>query len=198
MVIQDWVEDLEDTIFKIKEIAQKCGPEYEKICFEAMLRRALATENVPKISKVPSVIHEESLNTNGTRAFENFILDNSITREQLERLIDLDSGEVYVRNLRTTKTSEIQRKLGVLLGIYHLGKEGRAYVTQLELIEQCKKLGAYDSSNFSTSMKTAKHQDSVVFSKDGEGWKLTPTGLVFAVETIKDLSTPQTAAAGTI
>jgi len=185
------MEDIDEIVQRIREISEKCEPEYQKTCFEILLKKAIETNDgqvdfhreLPRKERSGMPIVQK-----GPNQLDSYLGDSGIPRDVVSKLVDLETGEIYVRNFKTTKIAEIQRKIAALIGLFHLGNDNRAYITQSELVKSCDAQGVYDVKNFTTNMKKAKFQGNAIFSKDGEGWKITPTGMAYAIEVVKEIS----------
>ncbi|HDG97159.1 MAG TPA: hypothetical protein ENG73_03145 [Desulfobacterales bacterium] len=178
-------EYVREKLQEIIEISESCPERYRDKCFELLLRALIQHVQHPTQAPLPQPVGEKSAEI--PSLFDKFLKDYDLLTKDIERLIDLDSGEILARALPKQK-SEKQRALAALVSIRHAYKNGEFFIPREELIEECKKFGIYDQTNFSKHMKRTKFAGSAVFIKEGDDWKVSRPGEGWIAETIKKLS----------
>jgi hypothetical protein len=118
--------------------------------------------------------------------FQSFLLQHKLSEQDVGRLVDLSTGDILVTALGTKK-AEVQRKLAMLIAIFHFAKDGSMLVPKDDLKAKCEQFGVYDRANFAAYMKKAKTNKTVVFLEDKVGWKVTSPAAAYVAETIKEL-----------
>jgi hypothetical protein len=175
----------------IISIVKKCEPALQPLCFELLLKHTLDSvgTKMPVIPTQHAKPEGEKVGAT-SKALDQFLKTNSIDASDIDSLLDIETGEVYVIDFGTKKTAEIQRRIAVLLGIHHLAKDNEAKFLQSELVEKCDKLGVYDSTNFAANMSNLKYEGRIIFVKDQDAWKFAPAGFKYAAEVIKSFAKP--------
>jgi len=195
MIDDSWFEETKKLIGKITELVKECDEPYREKCFEILLMEAIKQTWNPssardreklKVRETPSVI----IPGPSSQRFEIFLSENGLTVEEIGRVIDINSGAILTRNLGSS-ISDIQRKTAILIAVYHLFKDGELIIPKKELKEWCEKLGAYNVDNFARYMKTAEHDNIVIFVDDKVGWKISAPGEKYLTKVIKELSKPK-------
>ena len=192
----DWLLEAPSIVRAIQEVADACEEPYRLKCFELLLNRWLAASPTriggqtrsakPDFTMLPS---GDLIDWEGVQ--RGFLGPAGLTREALDSVLDLDTGEVLVTDLGRTG-ADIQRRLGGLLALYHFIKEGQFVLRQDELVNKCRRYGGVDTSNFTAYMRSAKFQGAAVFVQEGrDAWRVTKPGERFIADIVRTLSRQQ-------
>jgi len=187
---ETWLIAVRDRLSDIEEVAKKADPAYQPIVFgrllevviqDARVTRQPAKTEPPASGGAPSPTVTPDA---GNGRFAQFLRDYGISLETLANVIDLDSGVVLTRNLGTTK-AEKTRRIAALLALVNARKSGAFIVGREELVRVCEENAAYDIANFARHMKGVEFNGAVVFTPEGDGYKVSRPGEAFIADVIK-------------
>jgi|GEM_PF-2217604 hypothetical protein len=188
-----WLEEIEEILPEILAVVKKCDEPFQQKCFEILLTHALKALGEPKEeraepSQMDKSTSEAPTSSHGfTQKYQMFLKQNNLREDDINRLIELKSGEILISDLMKKDKAKKQRILAVLIALRHYAIDGEFKVPKDELIEQCKQFDAYDRPNFARNMKNTTHNKSKVFIQKDDGWVVSDPGRAFVVKTIKEL-----------
>ena len=160
-------------------VAEECPEPYRTPCFEIVLRFLLA-------SRWPS--EPKGTTPDEHAGIPSFLARNGVDKAMLERVIDLASGSILVRELGKSN-ADVVRKLAILMAIAEALRTGEPIVRKEALVEEAKHWSAYDSSNFARYLKNASYDGKRVFSITNSGdLRLTKPGEDYAAALVKELA----------
>lgn len=187
MESKSWLKQVRADLKEILGIVAECDEPYKQKCFEILFSRAVnAVKVVPAASSEAGKGGTEKHDKPKLGRFQSFLSQYGITVEDLSRLVDLDTGDVLVTGLGDEK-ADVQRKLAMLVSIYHFAKEGELLVPKVELQKKCVEFGVYVPKHFVDHMKEAKWNKTVLFVKVDAGWKVTSPASGYVAEFVKSL-----------
>lgn len=191
MTKPDWLQNIEDLLPAIMDVVKKCDEPFQPKCFEVLLEAVLRTPEHERHKAPATVPGGVILRPSGAgKVLQDLLSKANLDQDGLANLIDLETGDVLVTNLGANK-AQMQRTIAILIAIRHLVVDGNLRVPKDELIAQCRRAGAYDEGNFAGHMATAKTGAGVlVFVKDGDGWRVSPPGHAYLIETLKKIAAP--------
>lgn len=176
-----WVADLRVIVSEIETLAKTFDEKFQVACFEILLSHSL--EN-GRVALGEDIIRNGDATSNSVEG--STLKKLGVTREELARLIDLDSGEILITKLGKTKR-ERQRMIALLISAHHYATHGKFSIPKAELIEKCKHFDAYDPTNFSKPMKGTSAGGIRVFVPENGDWKVSGPGETVVAETVKEL-----------
>ncbi len=189
MLKPDWLNDIAGIIPAIQAIALTCDEPFQEKCFELLLLKVLGTSKSSAESVPPQRTEEKHLGSQSPQDnldYQNFLADNNLSHDMIERLIDFESGKIITRNLRGAK-AQSQRIIACLIAVRYAAIEGEFKIPRDDLRQRCESLSCHDSSNFNKNMKNTHYNDSMVFDDKEDFWKVTRPGMGFVASTIRDL-----------
>lgn len=158
---------LEEKIKEILKLVKLCPLPLQERCFEILLTDTLSKNtktNAPKQEEggenrvVDSGINPTDDQEISKRA-KAFAASHDLQLPQLQSVFGFDDMGVVtieVADLKVKKTSQLQRRLALLIGVRHQFMEGKFDVPVEELREMCVTYGCYDPANFLANLKNAK------------------------------------------
>ena len=173
--------ELNGQLMKVVALAESCPERYKASCFE-ILWTAVVQQSYSQPEN-----NQNSIGTlTGTAGPSDSISSNGIDANVWQKAFHFqeDSWVIIVRNLKETTKAKKQVKLALLSGIADKHSGGRGLIARTTLVDYCKNHAAYDSANFSATMK---RQKDLFIDADG-GWMLTIPGEERALEVIEELT----------
>lgn len=190
MLKPDWLNKAADLIPMIQEVASSCDEPFQEKCFELLLLKALGASKSSDEDVLPQQTVEKPLELQSSqynREYQNFLTNNNLSHEMIKKLIDFESGKIYVpKKLGKTK-AQSQRIVACLIAVRYAANEGKFKIPRDDLRRQCESLSVYDASNFSAIMKKTYYDDTLAFDDKDDFWKVTIPGISFVASTISDL-----------
>ncbi len=189
MLKPDWLNEIAGIIPAIQAVALSCDEPFQEKCFELLLLKALGTSKSSAEGVPPQRTAEKHLDTQSSQddlEYQNFLADNDLSHDMIERLIDFESGKIITRNLGSVK-SQGQRIIACLIAVSYAAIEGEFKIPKDDLRKQCESRSIYNDSNFSKNMRTTHYNGSIVFDDKKDFWKVTIPGISFVASTIRDL-----------
>ncbi len=184
--MEKWLSTIRQTISEIEEVLKGLEEPLKTKAFEILLQRVVDNPNT-EIQVRPTRMEAESASVASPVKYQAFLDKLGESEEALRNIMDFDTGYVYMTQLGATK-AEKQKTLAALIAIRHLRLEGNARIPKEELVAQCKEHDAYDSTNFSTHMRTHKLNNARVFQDEAKhGWSVTRPGEAYLVSRVRDL-----------
>lgn len=187
-----WLEKINSLLPEIKNVVNNCDESYRQKCFEILLTYALnsdAIQNYPDqkgperremtLTKKPQITSSHS-------KFEKFLMDNNISLDSINNLIDLNSGDI-IRTKLGKKGTDTTRIIAVLISLWNFSKEGEFSFKLTDLVNKTKPYGV-GCHNHKRDLRKASFEDKKVFLEDGEIWKIAVPAQGYVIKTIKELT----------
>jgi hypothetical protein len=179
----EWFDTIEEQLPEIEKIVGKVDEKYREKLFEILVAHAIETSS-GTITRKDSVSPPVAAGGKETQRFSRFLAKYNLSKENIEQLIDLQSGTLLRTDLGK-KTAEIQRAIAVLLSIKHCALENEFNIPREELRELCKTHGTLDASNFASIMKKTVFKGKVVFSPTENGWRIPAVSEDYIADMVK-------------
>lgn len=177
-----WLDDIEKLLPSILRITKSCDESFQQDCFRMLLQHALSltTSDVDDTRKDSSLPHRGQRSQDGVKnspALQRFLEGNGITLEDLTSLVDPVQNSI-IHQVLDKRVADVQRKLACLLSVLSLLREGRFFVPDQALREECRANNAYDSNNYTAYMKRVTFGASKVFmwEEASNGWAISRPG----------------------
>jgi hypothetical protein len=189
-----WLEKIDSVLPEIKKVVNNCDEPYRQTCFEILLTYALNSDLIQKSpeQKGPEKRYITSIEkpriASSNSKFEKFLIDNSISHDSIDNLIDLNSGDIISTKLGK-KGSDTTRIIAVLISLWHFSKEGEFSFKLTELVDKTKPYGV-GCHNHKRDLRKASFEGKKVFLEDGEIWKIAIPTQGYVIKTIKELIGP--------
>lgn len=206
-------QELKDAILEIIDVVQLVPEKLQDRCFELLLLDAISKQNgVPKKPEEVAPAAEEEIEapptptpTNGGKAVvaqdialtdihvkaRKFLEKQDLSIEDINGLFykDGDALKPLYEDLKTTKTSESQMRIGLLLALENAMGSGEFVFSGEQVREECQKRKCYDPTNFAVNFKNnAKLFDSFEkYDKASPSVRLAEAGRVQLAALVKEL-----------
>lgn len=180
--------DIKKIVEEIASISQTVPEQFRLKCFEILLQHKLQGAMTP--SGATKTAEEKSVpSKDSSDLFSRFCDIQKITKNMLERVFDFSGEEprIIVGDLKKSDKAGRQRNIALLIGVKNLYKTSQTIIPREEFVAYCRDYSAYDTSNFSTNMKSAR--ELFIEHQDPKGWRLTKPGEEEAARVIKELAT---------
>jgi len=115
---------------------------------------------------------------------ERWMSQNSISREHLEQVFDINDGQVDIIVGAVIGETKKQQTINcyLLVGLKEFFRSGSAKFADADAIELCQRMGCYDRSNHATHRKSFGNQIS---GSREDGYTLPAPGLKAAAELVR-------------
>jgi hypothetical protein len=138
-----------------------------------------------KRDKTENTVTEEPPIMVPNSKFNKFLIDNDLSSEAINGLIDLSSGDILSNNLGK-KNPDITKNIAVLISLWHFSKEGEWSFEKNELVEKTKPYGV-KHHNHIRDLKKIAFEGKKVFLWDENICKIPIPSLGYVTKTIKEL-----------
>lgn len=186
-----WLEKIDTILPEIRKVVNNCDEPYRQKCFEILLTYALNSDSIQKHSeskrenKETILIEEPHIEVLNSK-FNKFLIDNDISLESINGLIDLNSGDILSNKLGK-KSADVTKNIAVLIALWHFSKDGEWSFEKNELVEKTKPYGV-KFHNHLRDIKKVSFEGKKVFLCDGMICKIPIPSLGYVAKTIKELS----------
>jgi hypothetical protein len=209
------MEDLKKEVKKILEITKDCPENLQQTCFEILLRDFLESrkrdertikESTGATSKTSKQIQaeKETMTTPKATAGQGsdltiselhlkarkFIEKYKISIEQLNQIFYKEGDKILplFDDLKTTRTSESQIRVALLIALVNALLSGEFEANVEEVRAQCQARKSYDTNNWSNNFQhNASLFDFVKFNKGVKIVRLSETGKKELADLIEEL-----------
>ena len=204
------MKKLKEKVLEAVKIAQECPENLQQICFELILKNVLTTEEKPpktptgrqedmdkEVKPEPKSVVEESaakqddlsdidLHVKAKRFLEKF----GLTVEQLNQLYYKEGDQILAlyEDLKTTRTSESQVRITLLLCLHSAIQTGNLQTTVEAVREETQTRKCYDRNNWRNNYtNNAGLFDFEKYSKNVKTISLSEQGKKELANLIKEL-----------
>jgi hypothetical protein len=185
-----WLEKVDSVLPEIRKVVNNCDEPYRQKCFEILLTYALNSDLIQsrsesKKERDEKTLIEESPVVLSNSKFNKYLIDNGISLESINGLIDLNSGDILSNNLGKN-SPDITKNIAILISLWHFSKDGEWSFEKNELIKKTKPYGVKFHNHFRDIKKVA-FEGKKVFLCDGKICKIPIPSLGYVTKTINEL-----------
>lgn len=211
------MEDLKKEMRKIVEISKECPENLQKSCFEILLRDFLESskrdeckgkeisENAPKKNKDKETVPENKVKSTGEVVtgqgsdisqselhvkVRKFMEKYGISIEQLNQIFYKEADKILplYDDLKTTRTSESQIRIALLMSLVNALSSGEFEAIVEEVRTECQARKCYDMNNWSNNFQNnAILFDFGKYKKGIKAVRLSESGKKELADLIKEL-----------
>lgn len=194
-----------ETLNEIVELANSCPEKYQEKCFEILLGAELnsSNANTPERSLIPDEPSNSSTTDRTETSHEiskldlhiktqNFLEKFGIEYKTINRVFYKEGGAIrlMVDDLKTTRSSEVQVKLGLISAFINAVENGSFDFDGEAIRALVQERKAYDKANFAANFKNngSLFESLTSYSKQSPTIKLSEAGKAELATLIKDLA----------
>lgn len=178
-----WLKEIENTLGQILRVVEGCPPEHRPKLFELLVTHALMQTGPARREQVPP----DDGRGGRKSGLEEFLAELGISSDSLAAVLDVESGDVHVRDLKARTASDKQRKLAALIAATCYA-QGRGFIVPRQALQKkCEDYSIYDVDHFARNMRKAVYARAAVFAPTSDGWRVTKPGEGFVADVLKEL-----------
>jgi hypothetical protein len=200
---------LNEKVQEFADIAKALPENLQVVCFELLLRHHLegaqrppAEPAKPPVSDTPAAVKTDAIglpvvekqedlkNADLHLKVKRFLEKYALSVNHLNNLFFKENGEVkpLYEDVKTTKTSESQVRITLLLALRNAIKDGDFEIEVEAVREECAQRKCYDSKNFNANYNNNKASfDFEKFDKDTKVVRLSEEGRKGLAQVIQEL-----------
>lgn len=182
------LDRVEALLPRVRKIVQDLPANLQPVGLEVLLNHILHVAVSPRVESTVAATRAVSGSPVplGPARWSAFLRDFDISPTDVERLINMNTGEVLARNLGRSG-ADIQRRVAALRALWKCSQGQEMSVTSDEVMAEARRFGVDDSANLASNIKRATWKDLSVFSLDNGEWKVTKSGEEFVADVVKTL-----------